>query len=232
MIKLSRVALWLRFFCAALVMAGGTAGLTTPLQAQERGAVRSNPAVATDGATLIHGNYCGSGNRPGKPPIDALDLACMNHDACSPTGGIPTCECNVRLRDEAAAVARDPRQAPELRSLASLTSAAATVMICNPMTTDAVAGPSVVSPVPAPPPAAAAVAYPPAPVPSATVPSATITTAPIADAAVPAAPMSIVPPAAVPAADAPSAAPDVSVPAAVPAESPPAAVEPRARSLP
>lgn len=227
MLKLSRVALWLRFFCAALMMAYGAAELTTPLQAQERSGLRSNPAVATDGATLIHGNYCGAGNRPGKPPIDALDLACMNHDACSPTGGVPTCECNARLRDEAAAVSRDPRQAPELRSLASLTAAAATMMICNPTITDAeVTPPAIVTPVPAPPAAASAVA-PPAAGPTATITTAPIAgvpaaAAPVADAASPAPPMSIVPAGAAPVADAPGA----------PAESSPAAVEPRARSLP
>lgn len=227
MLKLSRVALWLRFFCAASMIAYGVAGLTTPSQAQERRNLRSNPAVATDGATLIHGNYCGAGNRPGKPPIDALDLACMNHDACSPTGGVPTCECNIRLRDEALAVSRDPRQAPELRSLASLTAAAATVMICNPTITDAeVAPPAIVTPIPAPP--AAAAVTPPAAGPTATITTAPIAGAPVAappatDAAAPAPPLSIVPAGAAPAADAPAPAPT---------ESAPAVVEPRPRSLP
>lgn len=226
MLNLSRVAFWLRFLCAASMMAYGAAELTTPLQAQERGGLRSNPAVATDGATLIHGNYCGAGNRPGKPPIDALDLACMNHDACSPTGGVPTCECNARLRDEAAAVSRDPRQAPELRSLASLTAAAATVMICNPTITDAeVAPPAIVTPVPAP--ATASAIAPPAAAPTATITTAPIAgapvaTAPVADAAAPAPPLSIVPAGATPVVDASGA----------PTESSPAAVEPRARSLP
>lgn len=134
MIKPSHLAPWLRCCCAGLVLACAAIGAASVLHAQTAGpAASNNPAVATNGATLIHGNYCGAGNRPGKPPIDALDLACMNHDACTPTGGIPTCDCNERLRDEAAAVARDPRQAPELQSLAALTAAAATAMICKPV---------------------------------------------------------------------------------------------------
>lgn len=136
MIKPSHLALWRRYSSAVLLMSCTVVAIA-PLHAQERAAAgvaaSNNPAVATDGATLIHGNYCGAGNRPGKSPIDALDLACMNHDACTPAGGIATCDCNERLRDEAAAVARDPRQASELKSLASLTAAAAAVMICNPM---------------------------------------------------------------------------------------------------
>lgn len=197
----------LRRLSAALLIVGG-AWAVVPLHAQETvpaaAAARNNPAVATDGATLIHGNYCGAGNRPGKPPIDALDLACMNHDACTPTGGIPTCDCNARLRDEAAAVSQDPRQAPELRSLAALTSAAASAMVCKPMlnaaTTPAPVMPAPVTQAPAQ-----------APVAAAPVMTESRETAPVASA-----PMSIVPPAA-------------AVPAAEDAQ---AAAEPRPRSLP
>jgi hypothetical protein len=129
---------WRRVVFVGLLMSCAPVVPTAAVYAQTFGNGGQNPAVATDGATLIHGNYCGAGNRPGKPPIDALDLACMNHDACSPTGGMPTCECNARLRAEAFAVSQDRRQTPELRSLASLTAAAAAVMMCNPMTRDAV----------------------------------------------------------------------------------------------
>ncbi len=35
---------------------------------------------------LIYGNYCGPGNRgPAHRPIDALDAACMHHDAAGRT---------------------------------------------------------------------------------------------------------------------------------------------------
>lgn len=205
MIKPSHFALWRCCSCAALVLACATIVAMTPGHSQERAtageAARENPAVATDGATLIHGNYCGAGNRPGTPPIDALDLACMNHDACTPAGDIATCDCNVRLRDEAAAVAQDPRQAQELRSLASLTATAAAMMICKPMI-NAAAPPAAVTPAP----------VTPAPVTAAHVRAAP---APIAPGAV--APVSEAPASGTPAhvtggpqADAPASAPPVS----------------------
>lgn len=196
-------------FVGLLVTCASTL-LMPVVHAQTFGNGGKNPAVATDGATLIHGNYCGAGNRPGKPPIDALDLACMNHDACSPTGGMPTCECNARLRDEALAVSRDPRQAPELRSLASLTAAAASVMICNPMLNDAevaappppvqtTVAPVVQAPLAALPAPTAAQPVPPAavaPVPAAVAPVAP--PPPVASPPMAAAPMSIVPSGAAP----------------------------------
>lgn len=193
MIKPSHVALWLRCSSAALLLACAFVVAMTPLHAQEPAsaarAASNNPAVATDGATLIHGNYCGAGNRPGTPPIDALDLACMNHDACTPTGGIPTCDCNARLRDEAAAVARDPRQAPELQSLASLTAAAAAMMICKPLISAAApATPPAVDQAPV---AAAPLSI--VPVTVAPVSAAPATVAPLADAPASAAPASRAP---------------------------------------
>ncbi len=186
MIKPSPIAPWLRCCSAALLMSCAVLA-TASLHAQERAsgarAAGNNPAVATDGATLIHGNYCGAGNRPGTPPIDALDLACMNHDACTPTSGIPTCDCNERLRDEAAAVARDPRQAPELQSLASLTAAAAAVMLCKPMMNVAVPPAAAPAPVaPAAPAPASALAVPPAPVAGAPVSIVPDSVAPVAAA--------------------------------------------------
>jgi hypothetical protein len=210
-----------RFSFVWLLVACASTMLTAALHAQTFGNGGTNPAVATNGATLIHGNYCGAGNRPGKPPIDALDLACMNHDACSPTGGMPTCECNLRLRDEAFAVSRDPRQTPELRSLASLTAAAATVMLCNPTVADVV--------VPAPPvqpPVAPVVQAPLAALPAASVPPAATAQVPVATAPVP--PPPIVPPpvAAAPMSIVPAgAAPDS-------ADSEPEDAEPPARSSP
>jgi hypothetical protein len=74
----------------------------------------------TNGAPkfLIHGNYCGPGNNAPLPPIDALDAACARHDACTPDVGLPSKACNLRLEREAEAVARDPRQPDDIRSLA------------------------------------------------------------------------------------------------------------------
>ena len=203
MTKPSHVALWLRYACAALLIAGAGSVAATPGLAQDvvREAPAEAPAVAapvvitpparvyiptprgsqnldptTNGLTLIHGNYCGVGERPGGP-IDALDVACMHHDACTPTGRLPTCDCNARLRDEAALVARDPRQPTELQSLASMVAAAATVMLCKPSLSTA----------------SATDAAQPAPVPPAAVPPAAVSSAAAPSTAAPSQPVSIVP---------------------------------------
>lgn len=87
--------------------------LVTQAQAQSLGMPR--------GGLLIHGNYCGPGNRAPLPPIDALDAACARHDACSPGRGRPaTAACNDRLRRDAEAVANDPRQPSDLRGTAGV----------------------------------------------------------------------------------------------------------------
>lgn len=40
----------------------------------------------------VYGNYCGRGNRGGKP-IDAVDAECRRHDVCYDRGGDPvTCD--------------------------------------------------------------------------------------------------------------------------------------------
>lgn len=219
MTKPSHVALWLRYACAALLLASISTLVVAPVQAQD--VVREAPAPAaapvavnpparvyiptprdpknldpsTNGLTLIHGNYCGVGQRPGGP-IDALDVACMHHDACTPTGRLPTCDCNARLRDEAAAVARDPQQPTELQSMASVVATAATMMLCKPLTSTASA----------PPPAA-----PPASIPAVKEPGE---------------PVSIVPEGA--SADTASSATD----APVPAGAAPMSIQPKAQSLP
>lgn len=87
------------------------------------------------GALVFHGNYCGPGSRgAGLPPVDALDRACMHHDACSPPveTGLPRCSCNDRLGREAALVAHTPRISEDLRTQAELVSMAAKVMACEP----------------------------------------------------------------------------------------------------
>ena len=91
-----------------------------------KAAAVDTPDAIKRGELVFHGNYCGLGNRAGAEPIDALDLACMHHDACTPTGKVQSCPCNARLAEEASAVARDPTQTAELQSLAVLTAAAAT----------------------------------------------------------------------------------------------------------
>ncbi|WP_375466293.1 hypothetical protein [uncultured Methylobacterium sp.] len=89
---------------------------------------------AARGAFLIHGNYCGPGNRgPGYPPIDALDRACAHHDACTPdraSGLLPHCACNARLRIEAGRVARDPGTPRSVRDTAQFISEGADALPC------------------------------------------------------------------------------------------------------
>nr|WP_210280206.1 hypothetical protein [Methylorubrum thiocyanatum] len=87
------------------------------------------------GALVFHGNYCGPGSRgAGLPPVDALDRACMHHDACSPPvgQGLPTCACNDRLAREAGLVARSPRISDEQRSAAEFVAMGAKALACQP----------------------------------------------------------------------------------------------------
>ena len=100
-------------------------------------AVWTGPSLAQPGANgvpklLIHGNYCGPGNNAPLPPIDALDAACARHDACTPDVGLPSKSCNLRLEREAAAIARDPRQADDLRSLAGFVASFAASQASSP----------------------------------------------------------------------------------------------------
>ena len=83
------------------------------------------------GPLLIHGNYCGIGNRPGAPPVDDLDAACMRHDACTQTGKMPSCKCDDLLRIEAGEIAQDPATRADIAALATATAASMTVLICK-----------------------------------------------------------------------------------------------------
>lgn len=81
---------------------------------------------------VFHGNYCGVGNNgPGLPPIDALDAACMHHDACTPTGRLPSCACNARFLHETRAVSVSPAQPDDLKALATVVEAAIPVIPCH-----------------------------------------------------------------------------------------------------
>lgn len=84
----------------------------------------SAPALAQTAGPrpMLYGNYCGPGNNAPLPPIDALDAACMHHDACSPDQGLPTKSCNFRLEREAAAVSDDPREPDDVRAMAGMVS--------------------------------------------------------------------------------------------------------------
>ncbi|MDP4024734.1 hypothetical protein Q8W71_19070 [Methylobacterium sp. NEAU 140] len=105
---------------AILLAAGGAPALAQP-------AAFGGPKM------LIHGNYCGPGNNAPLPPVDALDAACARHDACTPTGGLPSPGCNLRLQQEAELISRDARQPDDLRALAGLVAAGATVIPSAPV---------------------------------------------------------------------------------------------------
>jgi hypothetical protein len=114
----------------------GCVALTAVAEARS-GEFHRKQSIADDGADidhgelLFHGNYCGPGSRPGARPVDALDAACMRHDTCSKKG-VPSCACNARFQYEAAAVANNPAQPPDIQFLASITAAGAALLICQP----------------------------------------------------------------------------------------------------
>ncbi|GJD48638.1 hypothetical protein OPKNFCMD_1361 [Methylobacterium crusticola] len=92
------------------------------------------PSQAHAGPSLLlHGNYCGPGNNAPLAPIDALDAACARHDACTPAGGLASRACNARLQRDAEMIARDPRRPDDLRALAGLVSAAASLFPSAPV---------------------------------------------------------------------------------------------------
>ncbi len=94
-------------------------------------AVKDDVTALRRGPLLIHGNYCGVGNRPGAPPVDLLDEACMRHDACTKTGKLPSCACDNRLHDDAFAIAQDPRTPTSVQVLATTVAASMVVLICK-----------------------------------------------------------------------------------------------------
>ncbi|MEA1834853.1 hypothetical protein U8607_22420 [Methylobacterium durans] len=99
--------------------------LISPALAQSEGSVRLP-------AALIHGNYCGMGNNAPLPPTDPLDAACARHDACAPSGRLPSRACNLRFQRETEFISRDPRQPDDLRALAGFMSAGAALLPFDP----------------------------------------------------------------------------------------------------
>ncbi len=84
------------------------------------------------GQLVFHGNYCGPGNKGRHPaPVDALDEACMHHDACVTDFEIPSCACNARLAEAAAAVAADPQAPADEREAADFTARGAQALPCQ-----------------------------------------------------------------------------------------------------
>jgi hypothetical protein len=103
-----------------------------PALAQDLATPANPVAPLMHGALVFHGNYCGPGNKGIDPaPVDALDAACMRHDACVKDFQIPSCGCNARLAEEAAAVAADPRAPADEREAADFTAHGAEALPCQ-----------------------------------------------------------------------------------------------------
>ena len=84
------------------------------------------------GRLVYHGNYCGPGHKGNRPaPVDALDEACMRHDACVKDFDIPSCSCNATLAEAAAAVAADLQAPAEEREAADFTARGAQALPCQ-----------------------------------------------------------------------------------------------------
>lgn len=90
------------------------------------------PAAAQD-PNIVHGRYCGFGNsQTGTRPIDAIDRACMQHDACVGENLIPACGCHVRFEHASAAIARSRRVDPGQRRIAALLHEEVAALPCVP----------------------------------------------------------------------------------------------------
>jgi hypothetical protein len=113
--------------------AGGPANDLNPGgRAEDPAPPRGELGRVIAGQELFHGNYCGKGQRgEGLPPTDALDAACMRHDACYDTAGYASCACDAILRREASAVADGPDAALEVRRRALSVVEAAAAMACR-----------------------------------------------------------------------------------------------------
>ena len=132
-LRLERSSL-LFLLCACVALSAVSEARSAEPEARRSVAADGTSADADHpGGLLFHGNYCGPGGRPGARPVDALDAACMRHDACArSTTSLPSCACNARLQREAEAVAQNPAQPPDIQFLASITAGVAPLMICDP----------------------------------------------------------------------------------------------------
>jgi hypothetical protein len=69
---------------------------------------------------LVAGNYCGVGSRTGDlraAPVDRLDAACLEHDACY-IAGRSQLDCNREMIDRLNVIIADPSTSPKMRATA------------------------------------------------------------------------------------------------------------------
>ncbi|MGU3282499.1 phospholipase A2 family protein [Methylobacterium mesophilicum] len=113
--------------------AGGPANELNPSgRAEAPAPPKGDLAQVAAGKELFHGNYCGKGQRgEGLPPTDALDAACMRHDACYDNAGHHSCACDATLKREASVVADATNASLEVRRRALSVVEATAAMDCR-----------------------------------------------------------------------------------------------------
>jgi hypothetical protein len=108
-------SLILSFLIAAPIMLSACAN---PFIANE-GTPAGRPRVMRPNkpSSLVVGNYCGIGTKTGDlsaRPVDRLDAACLEHDACF-IEGRNRVQCNREMLAAAKAIIADPRSGKKLR---------------------------------------------------------------------------------------------------------------------
>jgi hypothetical protein len=71
-------------------------------------------------SNLVSGNYCGVGSRTGDlsaAPVDKLDAACLEHDACY-IAGRSQIDCNREMIARLNIIIADPASTPKMRASA------------------------------------------------------------------------------------------------------------------
>ena len=119
--------------CSPVLAQGQDADFPSPEGLLQGEPETGQPLATGRGAGVFHGNYCGLGdNGPGLPAVDALDLACEHHDACTPSGGVATCACNARFARETQHAADSTSQPEDLRALAGIVEGGIAFIPCHP----------------------------------------------------------------------------------------------------
>lgn len=105
----------------ALLALAGLASCANPwVPGADRPAARHPIQRANKPSRLVSGNYCGYGTRYGDlsaRPVDRLDAACLEHDACF-IERRDRCTCNEALVEAAKKIIADPATKPGLRARA------------------------------------------------------------------------------------------------------------------
>lgn len=105
----------------AILALAGLAACANPFVPSADRAAATHPIQRENRPSLlVSGNYCGYGTRYGDlsaKPLDRLDAACLEHDACF-IEGRDRCDCNEALVEAARTIIADPTTRPGLRARA------------------------------------------------------------------------------------------------------------------